>query len=124
MENASCNTILAVLLVDDMEGWRMTAKWFLSSFGYLVDSARTAEEALQLFNPALHDVVVTDNSMPGMTGLEMAHIIKMRSPSTPVLMCTGNPPAEHACVDLILQKPVHLLKLREAIVSLLPPKQP
>ena len=124
MENASIHTINSILLVDDMEDWRMTAKWFLSNFGYLVDSARTAEEGLELFNPALHDVVVTDNSMPGMTGLEMAHIIKMRSPSTPVLMCTGNPPAEDACVDLVLQKPVHLLKLREAIVRLLPVKQP
>ncbi len=124
MQNLTSDSINAILLVDDMEGWRMTAKWFLSSFGYLVDSARTAEEALQLFNPALHDVVVTDNAMPGMTGLEMAHIIKMRSPSTPVLMCTGNPPAGDACVDLFLQKPVHLLKLREAIVSLLPAKQP
>jgi len=43
-----------------------------------------------LFDPKLHDVVLTDNSMPGMTGAEMAHIIKLPLACTPVLMYTGN----------------------------------
>src|SRR5207253_6753402 len=71
-----------ILLVDDVDACRVATKWFLSNFGFGVDSARNAEEALALFNPELHDVVVTDHSMPGMTGAEMAHIIKLRSPST------------------------------------------
>src|SRR6476620_6842461 len=81
-----------VLLVDDLDDSRVTTKWFLTNFGYAVDSVRSAEEALALFNPKIHDVIVTDNSMPGMSGAEMAHVIKMRSPSTPVLMYSGLPP--------------------------------
>jgi DNA-binding response OmpR family regulator len=38
-----------ILLVDDQEDCRITTKWFLSNFGYAVDSARTAEEGLALF---------------------------------------------------------------------------
>jgi len=81
-----------VLLADDGDTSRVTTKWFLNNFGYSVDCARSAEEALALFDPKIHDIVVTDNLMPGMTGAEMAHIIKLRSPRTPVLMYTGKPP--------------------------------
>src|SRR6266853_1973187 len=87
-----------VLLVDDVDDCRVAARTFLANSGFAVDSVRSAEEALALFNPKVHDVVVTDNSMPGMTGSEMAHIIKLRSPSTPILMCTGRPPEERACI--------------------------
>ncbi|MCX6926540.1 MAG: response regulator [Verrucomicrobia bacterium] len=87
-----------ILLVDDGDDLRVTTKWFLTHFGYVVDAARNVEEALALFNPAIHDLVVTDNSMPGMTGTEMAHVIKLRSPTTPILMYTGNPPDDQSCL--------------------------
>jgi len=63
--------------------------------------------------------VVTDNSMPGMTGAEMAHVIKMRSSSTPVLMYSGNPPDDRSCLDVVIQRPTHLLTLKEAVDKLL-----
>ena len=106
-------------MVDDMDECRITTRWFLTNFGYAVDAARTAEEALSLFDPAIHDLVVTDNTMPGMTGAELAHVIKMRSPSTPVLMYTGHSPADRSCVDMVVQRPTHLLALKEAADSLL-----
>jgi CheY-like chemotaxis protein len=84
-----------------------------------VDAVRTAEEALALFNRAIHDLVVTDNAMPGMTGAEMAHVIKLRSPSTPVLMYSGNPPDDRSCLDLVIQRPAHLLTLKDAADKLL-----
>ena len=114
--------VKTILLVDDGDACRVTTKWFLTNFGYAVDAARTAEEGLALFNPAIHDLVVTDNSMPGMTGAEMAHVIKLRSPSTPVLMYTGHPPDDRSCVNLVVQRPTHLLTLRDAADSLLADK--
>jgi CheY-like chemotaxis protein len=111
-----------ILLVDDVDDSRVTTKWFLANFGYAVDSVRSAEEALALFNPKIHDVVVTDNSMPGMSGAEMAHVIKLRSPSTPVLMYTGFPPEDRACVDLVIQRPTHMLALKDAVDRLLIPR--
>ena len=108
-----------VLLVDDQDGNRIMTKWFLNHFGYTVESARSAEEALAMFNPRLHDFIVTDNSMPGMTGAEMSHVIKLRSPSTPVVMISGSPPSDQSCLDLVLHKPVHLMRLKEALESIL-----
>jgi CheY-like chemotaxis protein len=108
-----------ILLVDDADDSRLTTKWFLGNFGYEVDSARSAEEGLALFDPKIHDLVVTDNSMPNMTGAEMAHIIKLRSPSTPVLMYTGMPPKDLSCVDEVVQRPTHVLLLKEAVEKVL-----
>jgi CheY-like chemotaxis protein len=114
--------VKTILLVDDGDACRVTTKWFLTNFGYAVDAARTAEEGLALFNPAIHDLVVTDNSMPGMTGAEMAHVIKMRSPSTPVLMYSGHPPDDRSCLDRVIQRPTHLLALKDAADELLADK--
>jgi DNA-binding NtrC family response regulator len=99
-------------------------KWFLGSFGFLVESARNAEEALALFDPKVHDLVITDNSMPGMSGVEMAHIIKLRSAMTPVLMSAGYLPKDTSCVDLVLERPVHLLRLKDAAERLIAEKPP
>lgn len=111
-----------VLLVDDDVDTRLLTKMFLNNFGYEVDSANSAGEALERFNPVLHDLVLTDNSMQGMTGGEMAHIIKLRSPATPVLMCTGNPPCDRSSIDVVITKPTHLLAIKDAIDKLLAAK--
>ena len=108
-----------ILLVDDQDELRITTKWFLANFGYIVESVRSAEEALAIFDPGIHDLVITDNSMRGMTGAEMAHVIKLRSPATPVLMHTGMPPKDRSCLDAVIQRPAHPLTLKEAAERLL-----
>lgn len=97
-------------------------RWFLANFGYVVDAARSAEEALALFDPGIHDLVVTDNAMPGMTGLEMARVIKRQSPSTPILMYSGNPPEDRSGLDLVVPRPAHLLAVKDAVDELLASK--
>ena len=104
-----------VLLVDDHSASRLTTKLFLANFGYAVVTARSGEEALAVFDPKLHDVVVTDNSMPGISGLEMAHILKLRSPATPIIMYTGLAPEDRSCLDIVIERPAHLLSLKDAV---------
>src|SRR5215469_7897188 len=108
-----------VLVVDDDDDTRLLTKVFLNNFGYEVDSTSSTGEALARFNPELHDLVLTDNSMEGMTGAEMAHIIKLRSPATPVVMCTGSPPHDPSSVDVVIQKPTYLLAVKDTIDKLL-----
>jgi CheY-like chemotaxis protein len=108
-----------VLLVDDVDDCRIATKLFLTSSGFVVDSVRSAEEGLAVFDPVIHDLVVTDNSMPGMTGSEMAHIIKLRSASTPVVMYTGRPPEDRSCVDAMIERPINPLALRQVLDRLL-----
>ncbi len=108
-----------ILLVDDAFETRLMTKWFLSCVGYVVHAFSDAEEALARFDPKIHDLVVTDNSMPRMTGAEMAHIIKLRSPSTPVLMYTGAAPPDKSCLDAVIQRPTPMPELKEAVDKLL-----
>ena len=122
MQNYLQPQLGTVLLVDDDVDVRLLTKLFLNNFGYEVDCANSAGEALDRFDPALHDLVLTDNSMPGMTGGEMAHIIKMRSPATPVLMCSGNPPNDCSSIDVVIKKPTYLLAIKDAIDKLLATK--
>jgi DNA-binding NtrC family response regulator len=119
MENGHQQQTKTVLLVDDRDEVRITTKWFLSNFGYIVDSTPSAEEALVLFNPKTHDIVVTNDLMQTMNGTEMAHVIKMRSPATPVLLYTGLIPGDQTCVDMVIQHPSHILALKEGVDKLL-----
>src|SRR4051812_19949150 len=105
METRSTPGLKTVLLVDETDECRITSKWFLSNCGYAVDSFRSAPEALALFDPKVHDVVVTNDLMPGMSGVEMAHIVKLRSPSTPVVMYSAQPPDDRSCLDLVIPRP-------------------
>jgi len=122
--DASSTLAGTILLVDDHDAFRVTTVELLSSFGFTVESARSAEAALLLFDPNTHDVVLTDNSMPGMSGAEMAHIIKLRSPTTPVMMYTANPPEDKSCLDLVIRKPAPVLALTQGVRMLLAAKSP
>jgi len=113
-----------ILLVEDENVCRLTTRWFLANFGYTVVPARSAEEALALFAPEIHDLVVTDNEMAALSGAEMAHIIKLRSPTTPVIMYSGRPPADRSCLDVVIQKPAHLLMLIAAIDEVIAARKP
>ena len=112
-------------MVDDVDACRLTTKWFLESVGYTVVTARSAEEALARFNPTDHDAIVTDNSMPGLTGAAMASVIRERSPSTILVLYSGTPPQDCHVFDLIIRRPTHLLVLKEGLDQLMsrPPKE-
>ncbi len=111
-EKAESLPLKTVLLVYHRDASRIALKWFLTVSGYVVDSVRNGEEAIAVFDPVIHDMVVTDNTMPGMTGVEMAHIIKLRSPRTPVVMYSGNPPSDSSCLDLVVEKTTHVVALK------------
>jgi len=119
MESGQPTRTKAILLVDEQDKDRITATWLLGNFGFVVESARTAEEALALFNAETHAVVITANPMTGMTGTEMAHVIKLRSPSTPIIMCAAVLPDDQTCLDVVVQRPVPLLALRAIIERML-----
>ena len=105
-------SLRTILLVYDRDESRMLLKWFLTNSGYVVESVCNAEEAISVFDPSVHDLVVTDNSMAGITGAEMAHIIKMRSPRTPVVMYASKPPADKSCLDLFMERSTHMVILK------------
>lgn len=80
-----------ILLVDD-EGQIVEAmSQTLESLGYRVDSYTDSLEALRAFTEQRDrfDLVLTDMTMPAMTGRELAQRILSLSPGTPIVLCTG-----------------------------------
>ncbi|HCV42544.1 MAG TPA: hypothetical protein DGH68_03600, partial [Bacteroidetes bacterium] len=82
-----------ILLVDDEAQIVDLGSEILSSLGYNVTGFTRPEEALRVFteHPEFFDLVITDLTMPRMTGTEFAKQILQVRPGFPVLLTTGNP---------------------------------
>lgn len=116
-----------ILVVDDEPGIRQATAMLLSFDGHQVQTAESGEEALQKYVPGAFDLVVTDYSMPGMKGDELALALKKLSPTVPILLLTAfPPPLQPPGIDLIVTKPFDFASLREALVKMfsLPLVQP
>jgi len=84
-----------VLIVDDDETIRDTLYELLSE-NYLCQTAETAERAFARLAADTYDVVLTDISMPGLSGLELLGHVLQRFPDTPVIIISGIADEEHA----------------------------
>ena len=80
-----------ILFVDDEEALVEMGEDILAELGYDVTSRMNSREALALFKarPIPFDLVITDQTMPEMTGLELAKEILAIRPDMPIIMCTG-----------------------------------
>lgn len=80
-----------ILFVDDEEMLVEIGKDMLTILGYEVIERTSSLEALKLFrfNPGRFDLVITDMTMPNMTGIELAQEIIRIRPGLPVILCTG-----------------------------------
>ena len=112
-----------VLLVDDDPRLLTVLSDVLRSEGHAITVAANGEEALAVFDPAAHDVVITDLGMPRMNGWEVAERIKTRSPATAVFILTGWGEGVSAhesmqFVDRVIAKPVSAEALLEQLAGL------
>ena len=80
---------MASLLVVDDDETLLGVLFELFSGEHLCHTAVTAEDALELLRARDYDLVVTDISMPGMSGEALFGLIKIYSPSTPVIFISG-----------------------------------
>jgi len=81
-----------LLLVDDDSGALMAMRRVLQGAGFVVFTADTGEEGLKEYFRARgrYDLVLTDHSMPGMSGMDMAARILEHDSGARVLICTGH----------------------------------
>jgi signal transduction histidine kinase/CheY-like chemotaxis protein len=112
-----------ILLVDDDPRLLTVLSDTLQACGHMVTTASKGEEALEIFDPARHDVVITDLGMPRMNGWEVAERVKALSPETPVFLLTGwgESVAAHEgsqFVDRVVAKPVSAEALMEQLADL------
>jgi two-component system, NtrC family, sensor kinase len=85
-----------VLVVDDDRYVGEMLRDFLAGLGYAVKNARTGEDALQLADVFLPEVVLLDITLPAMTGLELLDCLRTAYPSTRVIMLSGHHDVELA----------------------------
>ncbi|MEG3086085.1 hybrid sensor histidine kinase/response regulator [Sphingomonas sp. PB4P5] len=110
------------LLVDDEELVRMSTADMLIDLGYDVIEAASAEEALRLIEAgAAPDVLVTDHLMPGMSGEQLARLLRVSRPTLPVLIVSGYAEAEGIAPDLPrLTKPFRNAEMAARLAALHP----
>ncbi len=119
-----------ILLVDDDEAIAEMLRHLLGSLGYQVTSLTSSPEALSAFRsaPADFDLVITDMTMPGMTGAELSKTIRCIRADIPIILCTGfselmtKEDAKAMGIQRYLMKPVSKREIAEAIREVLDAK--
>src|ERR1041384_307702 len=97
-----------ILVVDDELGVREALTMLLKYDGHQVTTAEDAQVALNKFQPLLFDLVITDFTMPGMKGDELALALKKIDPGIPIVLLTAFPPPSHPPgIELIITKPFY-----------------
>ncbi len=112
-----------VLVVDDEEQLATLGSKMLERLGYRVTTSTSSVEALNLIreNPGRFDVVVTDMTMPDMTGAELSREILALREDLPIILCTGyselitREQARELGVSDFLEKPVTTTGLAKAV---------
>ena len=116
----------AILYVEDDDTGRALGCYNLRKAGFAVDEAKDGADALELFCPARHVLVITDLKMPRVSGLAVLKHVKQRSPQTPVIITTALGEmalADHALragASAIISKPFardHLLGAVQKAIS-------
>jgi PAS domain S-box-containing protein len=112
-----------VLLVDDEEVIVSVEKQMLERFGFEVVATHSSLGALKIFRsrPESFDLVITDLTMPGMTGTELARELLSIRPDLPIILCTGfsemiscDTVREHGIRGFLL-KPIRMIELAGAL---------
>jgi len=99
-----------VLIVDDEKGMRDFLGIMLRKEGYAVSQAESAEKASDLIGRGEFDLVISDISMPGQSGLEVLRQAKAAGPDTPVIMITAYASTESAVEALKLGAYDYIIK--------------
>ena len=81
-----------ILFVDDEQSLALLGADLLEDYGFQVTCAYHGRQALEVFTgqSGSFDLVVTDESMPEMSGIELAQQLFRISPQTPVVLCSGH----------------------------------
>lgn len=80
---------MSVLVVDDDRAVNKVVTRFLTKSSYTVDSAYDGLEALRIFRPGEHDLVISDIVMPNMNGWELTAALRAQNPRLPIVLVTG-----------------------------------
>ncbi len=119
-----------ILFVDDEKALVEMGKQMLERLGYEVTTRTSSVEALELFRkqPARFDLVITDMTMPNMTGEILAQAMIDVRPDIPIILCTGYSPqiteesAKKQGIKQFIMKPMVLEEIAKSVREVLDKK--
>jgi len=110
-----------ILIVDDDEVSCQLFAETLEQEGYLVDQAHSGDEALALLRDNLHDLLVIDVRMPGLTGLQVTRTVHAKQASLPIIVMTAFGSMETAIEAIhegafdFISKPMNLEEIKKTV---------
>jgi CheY-like chemotaxis protein len=110
-----------ILVVDDEPIVCKSIKMLLTFDGHSVQTVESGEAALALLEHTHFDLIITDYSMAGMKGDQLAERIKRHRPDQSIIMASAfadefkGPGKLSVAVDFLLTKPFSLTELRDAV---------
>ncbi len=115
--------MISILAVDDECSMRDFLSILLTKEGYKVTTAPDAETALNKLDSTDYDLLITDNRMPGMSGLELLAAVKEQRPELPVIMITAFTSPDDAVLAMkngafdYISKPFNVDEIKSVIAS-------
>ena len=116
-----------MMIVDDEETltYSLYQSFILAQNNYEIITAASGEEARQKLEDARFDLVITDISMPGMSGLELLTLIKARYPDTEVIVMTayGSDDKKEDAIKrgarYYIEKPFEIKEIKQLVMNIL-----
>lgn len=116
-----------ILFVDDEKSMVDAIQPMIERLGYKVTARTSSIEGLEAFraNPDRFDLIITDFTMPNMTGMELTKELLTLRPDIPIILCTGysehinEDKAKLSGVRTLLMKPVDLGEIAKTIRKVL-----
>jgi len=114
-----------ILVVDDEAAIRRLITAALVAEGYCVDSAKDGAEAWETLQSNRYNLLITDNSMPKVTGLELVKRLRAQNATLPIVMATGIAPREglgphpNLGIKAIILKPFTIQEMLSTVAKVL-----
>ena len=114
-----------ILITDDDESSCELFAEVLEREGYRVDQVQTGADALARLRERLHDLLLVDVRMPGMTGLEVTRAVRKEYPYLPILVMTAFGSMETAVEAIregafdFISKPMNFEELKKTVARAL-----
>jgi PAS domain S-box-containing protein len=116
-----------ILVIDDEKVLIDLHKEMLESLGYDTVPINSSLEALKIFQaqPDKFDLVITDQTMPHMTGIQLSHELRRIRHDISIILCTGysetvsEEKVKAVGINALLMKPINLRNLAETVLKVL-----
>jgi len=121
----------SILFIDDESVLAEMGQNILEGLGYTVVSSTNSIDALEMFHmhPHQFDLVITDMTMPGLTGKGLAEELMKIRPDIPIMLCTGysdlitEEEAKNLGITEFIMKPISLREFSQAVRKVLDEKK-